>query len=91
MAHNVFAELQTQVKSLKWDKVSLLQQTTYLAEPVCVLGAFADLPPSPAECRKRQKMVASGAWPASCENAHKLSYKELGGRLKAYYILNNGT
>jgi len=57
----------------------------------CTLGAFADLSPSPAERRKRQMMIASGARPASFENAHKLSYKELGGRLKAYYIVNNGT
>jgi len=85
MAQSTIEQQKNQIARLKTDKVQLLRHTSYLAQSVHTLGAADDLPASPREVRKRRKMVTSGTWPRSLQNASTMSYDEIGGQLHNYY------
>ena len=80
LAQSIIDQQKNQVARLKTDKAQLLHHASYLAQSVHTLGAAVDLPASPREVRKRRKMVTSGTWPRSLQNASRMSYHEIGGQ-----------
>jgi len=85
MAQSIIDQQKNQIASLKTNKVQLLRHVSYLAQSVHTLGAAVELPASPRVVRKRRKMVTSGTWPRSLQNASTMSYHEIGGQLHSYY------
>jgi len=85
MAQSIIDQQKNQIARLKTDKVQLLRHASYLAQSVHTLGAAVDFPASPREVRKRRKMVTTGTWPRSVQNASTMSYHQIGGQLHNYY------
>ena len=77
LAQSTIEQQQREINCLKRNETALLRQARYLAGSVHLLGRFADLPASPSERRKRQRMIDVGAWPSNLRNAPQLSYSAL--------------
>jgi len=85
LAQSIIERQQREINSLKRNENALLRQARYLAGSVHLLGRCADLPASPSERRKRQRMIDAGAWPSNLRNAPQLSYSALGEKLRDFY------